>query len=73
MNEQAYESEALLRLLSKYPALLVGDQIDAASPRKLLLVEPEIGVRSEEDGGGRWALDHLFLDQDSVPTSFRKD
>src|SRR5262249_47674536 len=27
-----------------------------------------MGVPSEEEGGGRWALDHLFLDQDAVPT-----
>lgn len=27
-----------------------------------------MGLASEEDGGSRWALDHLFLDQDAVPT-----
>src|SRR5882672_7170044 len=69
MNEQAYDSEFLLQtLLSKYPDLLVGNQIDASSPRKWLLIEQESGVPSAEGGGGRWAMDHLFLDQDAIPT-----
>ena len=25
-------------------------------------------LESEDDGGGRWSVDHLFLDQDAVPT-----
>jgi hypothetical protein len=32
------------------------------------LVCREAGVPDEEDGGDRWSLDHLFLDQDAVPT-----
>jgi hypothetical protein len=27
-----------------------------------------MGVPAEEDGSNRWSLDHLFLDQDAVPT-----
>ncbi|HEV7394961.1 MAG TPA: hypothetical protein VGN86_00510 [Pyrinomonadaceae bacterium] len=69
MNEQAYESEKLLQTwLAKYPSLLVGNQIDAKVPRRWLLIEQECGVPSEEGGGGRWAIDHLFLDQDAIPT-----
>src|ERR1700674_4460388 len=69
MNEQAYDSEDLLQtLLAKYPSLLAGSQIDANAPRRWLLIERECGVPSEEGGGGRWAIDHLFLDQDAVPT-----
>lgn len=26
------------------------------------------GIASEEGGGTRWSVDHLFLDQDGVPT-----
>jgi len=33
-----------------------------------LLVERECGVPSEESGGGRFSIDHLFLDQDAIPT-----
>jgi hypothetical protein len=69
MRESPYDSEALLqKLLAQYPNLLAGDQIDAASPRRWLLVTREMTVPGEEDGAGRWSLDHLFLDQDAIPT-----
>ncbi len=69
MREHAYDSEALLQgLLARYPHLLVGDQIDPAQPRRWLLISSETGLPSEEGGSGRWAIDHLFLDQDAIPT-----
>src|SRR4026208_1139687 len=69
MNEQQYDSERLLQdWLSKYPALLVGGQIDAKEPRRWLFIEQECAVPSEEGGAGRWAIDHLFIDQDAIPT-----
>ncbi len=69
MSEQAYDSEDLLQeLLARYPHLLAGDQIDSASPRRWLLVMREAGVPGEEGAGGRWSVDHLFLDQDAIPT-----
>ncbi len=38
MQEQGYESEALLQdLLARYPNLLGGDQIDSSAPRRWLL------------------------------------
>jgi hypothetical protein len=55
-------------LLAKFPELLAGDQIDPSNPRRWVLVRREVAIPSEENGGGRWALDHLFLDQDGVPT-----
>src|SRR5436309_15998747 len=69
MTEQPYDSEALLQeLLAKYPSLLAGDQIDPAAPRRWLLVRREAGVPAQDNGVDRWAVDHLFLDQDGVPT-----
>src|SRR4051794_26740790 len=69
MSETAYDSENLLQeLLAKYPSLLAGDQIDSASPRRWLLVSREVPLASEEGGTGRWSVDHVFLDQDAVPT-----
>jgi hypothetical protein len=69
MRESSYDSEALLqRLLAQYPNLLAGDQINASRPRRWLLVTREMAVPGEEDGAGRWSLDHLFLDQDAIPT-----
>lgn len=69
MTEQDYASEGLLQeLLAKYPNLLAGDQIDSDEPRRWLLVSREVSLASEEDSTGRWSVDHLFLDQDAVPT-----
>lgn len=69
LSEQQYDSEDLLQtLLAKYPSILAGDQISPSAPRKWLLVKREAEVPGEEGGGGRWSLDHLFLDQDGIPT-----
>jgi hypothetical protein len=37
-------------------------------PRRWLLVSREFGIPGELDAAGRWAVDHLFLDQDAIPT-----
>ena len=69
MTERAYDSEDLLQgLLAEYPNLLSGDQIDVTEPRRWLLISREVPLASEEDGSGRWSVDHLFLDQDAIPT-----
>jgi len=69
MNEQEYESESLLQeLLAKHPELLAGEQMNAGEPRRWLLVGQEMSLATEEGGPGRWSVDHLFLDQDGVPT-----
>ena len=69
LREAAYDSESTLqRLIAEYPSLLAGDQIDATSPRRLALVKREMGVPGVSEGSNRWSLDHLFIDQDGVPT-----
>ena len=69
LEEQEYLNEDILQtLLAKYPDLLAGEQIDEAKPRRWLLVTREAGVPGEEGGGARWSVDHLFLDQDAIPT-----
>ena len=69
MLEKPYSSEDLLQgFLAKYPNLLAGDQINIANPRKWLLISREAPLASEENGPSRWSVDHLFLDQDAVPT-----
>lgn len=69
MEQAPYDSERLLQeLLAKYPDLLAGEQINAHVPRRWLLVSREMSVPGEEDGAGRWSLDHLFLDQEAIPT-----
>ncbi len=69
MSESAYDSEALLQsLLADHPDLIPGDQIDRQSPRKWLLVDREFGISNSAESGAYWSLDHLFVDQDGVPT-----
>jgi len=69
MEETDYSSELLLqKLLADYPDLLAGDQIDRNDPRRWLFISREVGVPDELDGSDRWSLDHLFIDQDAVPT-----
>ena len=69
LMEQPYDSEDQLQeLLETYPNLLAGDEIDRATARRWLLVSRDVTIPAEEDAGGRWSLDHLFLDQDAIPT-----
>lgn len=69
MTEKEYDSEDLLQqLLAKYTNLLAGEQIDSESPRRFLLISREVSLPSQEDSAGRWSVDHLFLDQDAIPT-----
>ena len=56
------------RLLADFPELLTDEDFGEGSPRKWLLVTREAMVPDSQDGSGRWSLDHLFLDQDGVPT-----
>lgn len=69
MTEQAYGSEDKLQeLLAKYPNLLAGRQINPDDPRRWLLISRELGIPGEEYGSDRWAIDHLFVDQDAICT-----
>lgn len=69
MREEGYASEDLLQsLLEQHPALLAGDQMSGGEAKRWLLVKREASVPGEEGGAGRWSLDHLFLDQDGIPT-----
>ena len=68
MSEHGYASEELLQeLLAKFPSILTGE-LSGQAPRRWLLVDREVGLPSEEEGSARWSVDHLFLDQDGVPT-----
>ncbi|TAE57962.1 MAG: hypothetical protein EAZ88_00455 [Oscillatoriales cyanobacterium] len=68
MMEQPYDSEDQLQdLLVTYPNLIAGDQIDRATARKWLLISRE-SVPTDEETAVQWSLDHLFLDQNAVPT-----
>jgi hypothetical protein len=69
MKEEPYKSEDIFQsLLADYPNLLAGDQIDTLKPRRWLLIAREIPVPAQEGGPGLLSLDHLFVDQDGIPT-----
>jgi hypothetical protein len=65
MTQQAYDSEDLLqRLVATHPTLLGG----GASATRWLLIRREMPVPDQQEGTGRWSLDHLFVDDRAVPT-----
>lgn len=69
MSYAAYDAEADLQdLLARYPSLLAGRQMNPSSPRQWLLIAREEGVPAFEGGSARWSADHLFVDQDGIPT-----
>ncbi len=69
MDEAPYDSEDLLQeMLANHPDLLAGEQINSDDPRRWLLITREMAVQGEEEGAARWSLDHLFLDQEAIPT-----
>lgn len=69
MEEAPYDSEKILQeMLAKHSDLLAGEQINSEEPRRWLLVTREMAVPGEEEGAAKWSLDHLFLDQEAVPT-----
>jgi hypothetical protein len=64
-----YEAEKeLQRLLEQHPELLAGADMRLSSPRRFVLVRREAPVPDRPDGGARWSIDHLFLDQEAIPT-----
>src|SRR5690348_15668513 len=69
VRQGPYESEERLQeFLARCPDLLSGGQINPESPRRWLLVRREGGIPNAEAASDRWAVDHVFLDQDAVPT-----
>lgn len=60
------ETADLQPLLARAPRLLAGDR--DGSTGRYVLVQRELGIVHGEDAGARWSLDHLFLDDEGVPT-----
>src|SRR4051794_31066731 len=70
MTETPYAAEDVLQaLLERHPDLLAGGQMTPGGPRRWALIAREQGVPDREEvAGTRWSIDHLFVDQDAVPT-----
>jgi hypothetical protein len=62
LTEQRYDAEAdLQQLLAEHPRLMPGADIDPDDPRRFVLVRREAPIAG-------LSLDHLFVDQDAIPT-----
>lgn len=69
VNRESFPTEDQFQdLIATYPELLAGDLLTPDNPRRWLLVTREAGIADCEDGADRWAVDHIFLDQDATPT-----
>ena len=68
MVEREYLKESdLQRYLADCPELLSAEAPERER-RRWLLVKREMGVADREGAPDRWGLDHLFVDQDAIPT-----
>lgn len=66
MAETPYDAERDLQvLIAQHPEILTDEE---AGQGPLLLIRREAPVTDEEDAGGRWSLDHLYVDGAGVPT-----
>ncbi|MCY4615968.1 MAG: hypothetical protein OXC71_06205 [Chloroflexi bacterium] len=64
-----YDDEAdLQKLIADHPEVLAGERMTPDEPRRWLLVSREMVIPDSPESGGRWAVDHLLLDQDARPT-----
>lgn len=69
MRETLFEKEIdLQEFLTMHPALLARDQMNPADPRRFMLITAEAGIAITGGGGSYFSLDHLFIDQDGIPT-----
>ena len=69
LNESDFVTEDELQaLLENYPNLISGSQINPDNPRKWILISREVGIPGEDGGSNIWSVDHLFIDQDGIPT-----
>ena len=69
MRETPFDKEIdLQQFLTSHQGLLAGSQMNPADPRRFVLVTAEAGIAVTEGGGDYFSLDHLFIDQDGIPT-----
>lgn len=63
LTRAPFESEDVFqKLLADHPRLLA-----ALGANQLILIQRELSVSDSKDGGGRWSIDHLYVDDEAVP------
>lgn len=69
LEPAVFETEAEFQeLLARHPRVLDFGSLADGRPLRLTLVAREMGVPTSAEGGSVYALDHLFVDADAVPT-----
>lgn len=69
LSEEGFSNEDELQaLIARDHSLLCGDKITPEDPRRWILVDREFNVVANSKGAFRWRMDHLFIDQDGLPT-----
>ena len=69
LEEVPFSTEEELQLLvADHPKVLDGEQVQPGDRRRWLLITREKGISESPQTGARWAIDHLIVDQDAVPT-----
>ena len=69
LEETAFATEDELQaLIAQHPELLDGEQIRPGNARRWALIKREQGIAAAAGSGALWAVDHLIVDQDAVPT-----
>ena len=67
-GERFGKEDELQALIAEHPELLDGTQMRPDAPRRWILIAREQGIAESSDAAARWAVDHLLVDQDAVPT-----
>ena len=69
LEETPFSTEDELQaLIAEHPELLDGEQISPGAARRWILITREKGIAASSGAAARWAVDHLIIDQDAVPT-----
>lgn len=69
LEETSFSNEDELQVLvAEHPELLDGEQIRPGDARRWILITREMGISESSGATARWAVDHLIIDQDAVPT-----
>ena len=69
LEETPFPTEDELQaLIAEPPELLDGEQTRPGDARRWILVTREKGIAPSAGEAARWAVDHLIIDQDAVPT-----
>ena len=69
LKAQPFGSEDKLQaLIAEHPELLAWEQMNPGGTMRWILVRREMGIAKDAGAGDWWAVDHLFIDQDAVPT-----